>query len=358
MKFWLFAIYAFIVGAAVGSFLNVCIYRLPRGILLWKPHRSFCFICHNTLKWKEIIPIFSWLSLRGRCSQCCGAIPFRYILVEFLSGGLFTISWMSFDFSQSVAFWLLGSLLIVATFADLETFTIPNLLTIGGILAGIALSLIHPASLGEQSVRSAVFKAVTGAITGYALLWGILEAGKRCFGHARFRWNVPQKFCFLQRGENTIFECAREMWKGEDMFVRKNDELIIETAYWQTANGADGHGTIRIKNNHLCTPQGELLLREGQQISGEAVAVSVPREAMGWGDVKLLAAIGAFIGAPGVLFTVFCASLFGALVGVWFLLCREGNRPIPFGPFLAMGAFAWIFGGQTLWNRYFMSVTI
>jgi len=272
------------------------------------------------------------------------------MLVEFLTGGVFTIFGMAFDFPQNMAFWLLGALLITATFVDLETLTIPNSLTRGGIFAGIALSLISPAALGESSLKSAVFKATTGAITGYGLLWGVLEAGKRCFGHKRLRWNVPQKFCFLPRGENTIFECAREIWKGEDMFVRKNDELIIETASWKTANGIQGHGTIRLKNNYLHTSQGELLLREGQQIAGEALAISVPREAMGWGDVKLLAAIGAFIGAPGALFTLFCASLLGALVGIGLLLCRKGDTPLPFGPFLAMGAFAWIFCGPTLWN--------
>ncbi|PWU06802.1 MAG: hypothetical protein C5B47_07035 [Verrucomicrobia bacterium] len=344
MKFWFFAIYTFMVGATVGSFLNVCIYRLPRNISLWRQCRSFCPLCQKILKWRVLVPIFSWLFLKGRCAECCGAISFRYIFVEILSGGLFAFFWMTFDFPQSAAFCLLGALLITATFLDLETLTIPNPLTIGGVLAGLALSVISPAALGEQSANSAVLKATTGAIMGYLLLWGVLEAGKLCFGHAQYRWKVPQKFCFLQDGENTIFECAGERWKGEEMFVRKSDELIIETDFWQTPMGAwRGDGTIRLKGNCLCTLQGKLALRGGQQICGEAVAIRVPREALGWGDVKLLAAIGAFIGASGVLFTVFCASLLGAFVGLWLLLFREwNNRPIPFGPFLAAGAFTWI----------------
>ncbi len=353
MKFWIFATGSFIVGAIVGSFLNVCIYRLPRGLSLYRPRRSFCPTCRSSLKGKELVPILSWLVLGRHCSRCHTSISFRYPLVELLTGLLFAV--FQIIFPQAWGFWVLVSLLVVATFIDLETLTIPNSVTWGGVLAGTGLSFVFPSSLEIASATAGLLTALSGAMTGYLLLWGVLEVGKWAFGKIRLGWDSPREFCFSYKGESSLFECAGEIWRGEEMFVRKNDELMIETDFWKLSDDVKGSGVIRLRKGYLLNSQGNTPINEGQKILGSATSVSIPREAMGWGDVKFLAAIGAFIGVPGVLFTLFFASLFGALIGACILLfrqCHEG-MPIPFGPFLAMGTLAWIFGGQTLWNIYF-----
>src|ERR1700754_201978 len=111
MKFWIFAIYSFIIGTIVGSFLNVCIYRLPRGISLRRPCRSFCLACQVPLKWSEIVPILSWFMLGQRCSRCRTSISFRYPLVELLTGVLFSAFWMVSGCPRALGFWVLGALL-------------------------------------------------------------------------------------------------------------------------------------------------------------------------------------------------------------------------------------------------------
>src|ERR1700692_1023459 len=84
-----FAIFAFVLGAVVGSFLNVCIYRMPLDLSVNKPRRSFCPECKVQLKWYQNIPLLSWLFLRGRCANCGSPIAFRYFVVEFVTALLF-----------------------------------------------------------------------------------------------------------------------------------------------------------------------------------------------------------------------------------------------------------------------------
>ena len=87
----LFALVAFLLGAAIGSFLNVGIYRLPRDISIKEPRRSFCPTCKTQIPWRQNIPLVSWLLLRGRCANCGARIAFRYFGVELLTALLFLI---------------------------------------------------------------------------------------------------------------------------------------------------------------------------------------------------------------------------------------------------------------------------
>ncbi len=135
-------IFIFIFGTLVGSFLNVCIYRLPKDASIIKP-RSFCPECKTGIKWYENIPLLSYLALRAKCSNCRTSIPFRYFFVELLSGLFFLILYLKFGLSLIFAkFIFLFCLLIVVSFIDLKYHAIPAYLCFLGIAWGLVCSLI------------------------------------------------------------------------------------------------------------------------------------------------------------------------------------------------------------------------
>src|SRR5437773_3322706 len=129
--------FAFVLGAAIGSFLNVCIYRLPLGLSVNKPRRSFCPLCKKPILWRHNLPLISWLFLHAKCPNCGNKIAFRYFAVELLTALLFLAVWMAFPWPIALAYWILAALLIVATFIDFEHFIIPDEVTIGGAIAGV-----------------------------------------------------------------------------------------------------------------------------------------------------------------------------------------------------------------------------
>src|SRR4051812_35084646 len=148
---FLSAAFAFCLGAAVGSFLNVCIYRLPLDLSVNQPRRSFCPSCKKQLTWFQNIPLFSWLFLGGKCASCGGRIAFRYFAVELLTALLFLCVWKFFPWQMAIAYWVFVSLLIAATFIDFEHFIIPDEITIGGTIAGIIASVIVPELMATAS---------------------------------------------------------------------------------------------------------------------------------------------------------------------------------------------------------------
>ncbi len=134
--------FAFCVGACIGSFLNVCIFRIPKGESIATPP-SHCK-CGTRIKWYCNIPILSWLFLRGK-AQCCGTkISFRYPLVEILTAVLFLALWMSFPPMIAVAYMAFVSLMIFCAFVDLDTMFLPDFATIGGAIVGVIISTILP----------------------------------------------------------------------------------------------------------------------------------------------------------------------------------------------------------------------
>src|SRR5437870_7660073 len=159
----LFRAFAFVLGAAVGSFLNVCIYRLPVDLSINKPRRSFCPACKAPIPWRKNLPLISWLLLRGRCANCGSRIAFRYFAVELLTALLFLAIWQSFPWQVAIAYWVFVSLLIVGTFIDFEHFIIPDRVTIGGIIAGILASLAVPALMETNSRLAASVRSLLAA---------------------------------------------------------------------------------------------------------------------------------------------------------------------------------------------------
>ncbi len=161
----LLAVWLFILGLCVGSFLNVVIARVPHGQSIVRP-RSRCPKCGHMLSWYENIPLVSWLVLRGRCRGCQAPISIRYPLVELLTGVLFLACLRRFDWTwELVSGLVLVTLLVPLTFIDLEHWILPFSLTIPGILVGVALA----APLGLGALRDAALGAGVGFL-GFRLM--------------------------------------------------------------------------------------------------------------------------------------------------------------------------------------------
>ncbi len=267
--------WALCMGACIGSFLNVCIYRIPLDIALGRPKRSFCPHCERTIDWYYNVPILGWLFLKGHCRYCCAPISARYILVEALVACLFLLAWFKFDLADGPrllglvpitdgrlvpVYWLLFSGLVVGTFVDLEHLIIPDRISLGGIVAGLLLSALLPSLHGQETAAESLWSASLGVLVGSGTLWIAGVVGKMVF----------------------------------------------------------------------------------------------KKEAMGFGDVKLLGAVGAFLGPASILFIVLVSSLFGSIVGVSLVLAkrRELSGRIPFGPYLALASVIYVLWGPALWEAY------
>ncbi|MDP1581771.1 MAG: prepilin peptidase [Candidatus Didemnitutus sp.] len=286
---WFFPVCVWLFGACVGSFLNVCIYRLPKGESIVRPG-SHC-ACGQPVKWHDNIPVLSWLLLRGR-ARCCGrAFSARYPVIELVTALLFLACWLLFPAEKAVAGMVLVFLVLGATFIDLDHMIIPDSITIGGAVVGVGVSLLLPALHDHAhevffiaSLRSGL-DAVLGVLVGSGVvLWIALVA--------------------------------------------------------------------------------EAILR---------------KEAMGFGDVKFLGALGAFVGWQGAVFAMFGGAIIGC---VWFMIAAlfqklfgraapgarletpEGQLVervgfgvhISFGPMLGAGALLYFFVLQPWVDGYFDSV--
>jgi len=131
------AFLAALAGLLIGSFLNVCIYRLPRDLSVVKP-RSFCPECEHTIHWYDNIPLLSFLLLRGRCRRCGARIPMRYPLVEFLTAASFFCAFSFLGVTlAAVKFSIFAAILITLVFSDLEERILPDEFTIGGAVLGV-----------------------------------------------------------------------------------------------------------------------------------------------------------------------------------------------------------------------------
>lgn len=245
----LLMIFAFAFGAAMGSFANVLIHRLPRGKSIVKPG-SRCPACDAPIRWYDNIPIISYLILRARCRSCGASISVRYPVVEALTGLLYAgLVWRTGIQPVTLVLSVFVWALVVVTFIDLDHRIIPNIISVPGTLCGITVSFLpgYPRPLD----------AALGAILGGGFLLLIL------FGYQK---------------------------------IMKD-------------------------------------------------------EGMGMGDVKLLAMIGSFLGWQALPITILVSSLTGTMVGVVYAIVRgEPVRkfPVPFGPFLALGAVVHIFFGVEL----------
>jgi leader peptidase (prepilin peptidase)/N-methyltransferase len=142
------AILAGLAGLLIGSFLNVCIYRLPRDLSVVKP-RSFCPQCNRGIAWFDNIPLLSYVLLRGRCRKCGAPIPKRYPLVELLTAGAFLSAvWVLGPSAAALKYCVFAAILIDLVFSDLEERILPDEFTLGGTVAGIVFAAFVPLNGG------------------------------------------------------------------------------------------------------------------------------------------------------------------------------------------------------------------
>lgn len=244
----------FMFGLCVGSFMNVCIYRLPTSTSIADPPRSMCPSCSSLIKFYDNIPVFSYLWLKGRCRYCNAPISFRYLVVEVLSGiaALSVLFRFGLTLEGLVYFIFIASLLVI-TFIDIDHRIIPDIITLPGIPIGLVASFALP--------KVTLLSSVLGLLAGGGSLWGVAWAYHRITG----------------------------------------------------------------------------------------------KDGMGGGDIKLLAMIGTIVGWQGVIFTIFVSSAVGTIIGMTVMLVKGKNMKfaVPFGPFLAIGAMAYLFFGERIIFWYF-----
>ena len=365
--FW--SLVFFVLGCMVGSFLNVCIYRLPLGQSIITP-KSHCPHCQYSIPWYLNIPLVTWLALRGRCKNCGAPISPRYFIVELLTGVAFLGCWLAFG-EKSAALALVYAIfvagLIAATFIDFEHFIIPDEITLGGIVVGFAVSFFLPSLQGERTVGWGMLQSLIGAAAGAGTIYAILRLGKLLFGRQRVKLPLDTKIVFTE----TAVHLPDKVIPFEEVFYRKSDTIVFHAKTLELVDRGYKDVSVRLSPPSWEPEEegsevrrqagglkiGEEMLNPEDVPYMEAVCAEIilPREAMGLGDVKFMGAIGAFIGWPGVIFSLMISSVIGAIVGVTLIAMRrrQWSSRMPYGPYIALAAVIWIFAGQQIVHAIF-----
>lgn len=346
--FW--SLVFFVFGCMVGSFLNVCIHRMPLGISIVMPP-SHCPHCQYSIPWYLNIPLVTWLALRGRCKNCGAPISPRYFIVELLTGISFLSCWLAFGKISpviAIIYTVFIAGLIVATFIDFEHFIIPDEITFGGMAVGLVASFLFPLLHGVRTLTDGMWQSALGIGAGAGIIYAILRLGKLLFGRQRLKLPVDTKIVFSE----TSVHLPDRVIPYDELFYRRSDVIALRAR------------TVELVDRSYKDVLVRLALRSGWlEIGGErfdphhvpfleavSAEIVLPREAMGLGDVKFMGAIGAFIGWHGVLFSLMVSSLIGATVGVALITLRrrEWSSRMPYGPYIALAAAIWIFFGRPI----------
>lgn len=361
--------FTFAFGCCVGSFINVLVHRLPRGMSIVHPP-SRCPICGVRLGWRENLPVVGWLLLGGRCKACLVNIPKRYPLVEAFTGGVLALLYMvlycipgddtlgriggGFWFAHGFAtgfpsFFVLAfmlSMLIAATLIDAETFTIPLSLTVvATIVAFVGWGLQglwrggHAAGdwpiglLGWQGVGGAI-----GGVVGTIISNGLLRAGVLKSSFADYG-------LFLKDGEPLADypHARREMGTEFKFLLAPAAGIILGAWLGSMETGAAPPLPLSSIASSMCGYLVGAGLVWAIRMGG---TLAFGREAMGLGDVHLMGAVGAALGATWVSVAFFLAPFIAltwvAGAGMLRRKGREGGE-LPYGPHLAAAAALCIF---------------
>jgi len=171
-------LFSFCLGACIASFLNVVIWRVPRGESIVSPP-SHCPKCDAAIKWYQNIPILAWLALRGKCANCKNPISPRYILIETLGGCLFLAAFLAFGPTlETLLMWIWISLMIVGSMIDFDHKLLPDFVTVGGMILGVAYHGFN--SIMDHSFFS-ILHSLIGLVFGFGLLWLIRWLGTKAF---------------------------------------------------------------------------------------------------------------------------------------------------------------------------------
>jgi leader peptidase (prepilin peptidase) / N-methyltransferase len=254
-----------------------------------------------------------------------------------------------------IADFTLVLLLAVATFIDIEFFLIPDLVSIPGIVLGLLFSLCLPALHHSDSHLASLGLSLAGCVLGGSILYLVSEGGKLCFGRYKIMPSSPVRFSLVDSATgNPRLLLDGEPFDWASHFLRSRDQILLR-ATEVTINGEQCRDLdLRFYHNRLKTIRHDLKLEEIRELTGRTQHAEFPREAMGFGDVKLMAAIGAFVGWQGVLFTIPVAAFLGCIFGVgaiW-LHRKTASSRVPFGPFLSAGAALWVLYGPELVGAY------
>lgn len=366
---------AFLVGSCVGSFLNVVIYRLPIGLSVNDPNRSFCPGCKAPIPMSRNIPLVSWLWLRGKCPDCGGKISVRYFLVEGLTGFLFIATWMvvmgrapasELALSQLAILpvWFLISAFVAIAFIDAEHMIIPLELSISGTVAAVLAAALQPTlpdlasiQLDRISWLSGLKFSALGWVIGFFGVWAIVLLGKLAFGKMKWTYDeaVPWRLEEPKNDEDPIhFHMGEDTLPWWDLFFRKSDKLVIESETLVVNGETSQPGQVVIHGAGVILPDGkEIGIEQLQSLEGTSSSAVVPREAMGMGDVHLMGVIGAFLGPFSVMFSLGIGSLLAIIAAI---LTKIGfGMRLPFGPYIIAGALVWFFGGWRLGEWYLLA---
>jgi leader peptidase (prepilin peptidase) / N-methyltransferase len=345
----------FTLGCVVGSFLNVCIHRMPRGESIVSPP-SHCPQCGHAIPWYLNIPLITWLYLRGRCAHCRAPISARYFVVELLTGVTFLSAWLVAGRTSpllALVYCLLLAGLIVATFVDLEHFIIPDEITLGGIAVGLLCSMAVPALHGEQTLWPSLKQSLWGVGVGGGVVYLVLRGGKLFFGRRKVELAPDTRVVFTE----TALVLPDEEVPFEELFYRKTDFIALEAKRLELIDRCYKAVSVRLTPEKLLVGAEAFNPEEVLHMEAVTDAMVLPREAMGLGDVKFMAAIGAFLGWQATLFSLMVSSVIGSVVGVALIVLRkqEWSSKLPYGPYIALAAVIWILGGYHLiswmWGR-------
>lgn len=342
-----FVVFAF--GAVIGSFLNVCVHRMPREQSIVNPP-SRCPHCGQRIRWRDNIPLVSYVVLRGKCRHCGARITPRYVIVELLTALLFLAVWMRFGGWLAGIYWVLVAGLIAATFIDFEHYIIPNEITFGGILVGLLLSACYPPLMKAGTIAQSALLSLAGVLTGGLTLWAVAEGGKLLFGKRKVPLPDGTK---LTIADNKL-HVLEDVLTWEEIFSRESDRIMFKAATLKFADKSFTSAPVQVSEKHLCVNGEYYELANIGPVEATTNLVIIPREAMGLGDVKLLAAIGAFLGWQATLFTILASSVVGGMLGLALVAVRrkDWQSRIPYGPYIALGALVWLFFGAKIVKWY------
>ena len=183
---YILSFFSFWLGACIASFLNVVIWRVPRGESIVSPP-SHCPKCGSSIKWWQNIPILSWLALRGRCAACKAPISPRYICVEALGGVLFLAAFLhmlkfGLPLHILVVYWIWIALMIVGSFIDFDHQLLPDFVTVGGMALGLVVNAYDSFFFwGKIYWENYLLYCVGGLAFGFGLLWLVRWLGSKAF---------------------------------------------------------------------------------------------------------------------------------------------------------------------------------
>ncbi len=381
----LFTVLIAVLGLLIGSFSNVLIWRLPRRENINFPP-SHCPACDHALAPLDLVPVLSWAALGGKCRYCKAGISARYPVIELITASAYALLSVVFPFSQLgaglIGLCLLFTLLLVASVIDQETYTIPDEISLPGAAIGLLFGLLHARpkdGLGFGADTLPVFaEAARGMLLGAGLLITIDLFGSWVIRRFRERSFPEAPLGFQQIALSLLAGAWLGPWWGiaagaASAAVNLLARRVVRVPEWLTLGGTllslvligsgaaagfspgspGSPGLIMMVQGALAAAGGMSLLcglywwlvpiitRQPEDDSDDYDA-----SAMGFGDVKLAAMIGAFLGWERLVVAVVFAVLAGAVLGVLQLLILRENR-LKFGPYLAIGAvLALLFGSQ------------